>query len=129
MNIDKKIVDDLVANKDKNKNKPNSRRGPASVVVDQLTSFRHKIPVCVLAMYPDGTCDVEVGQEFIAKWSKSARRRFCIPGQLHKDGLNLRDRQNKKTPRYVLQKVPQIYLKAHMISYGSFCLPDDLHSI
>jgi hypothetical protein len=109
-----KIVDDFVARKGDNKNKQ-SRRGPAMNVVERLTTFSHKIPVVVLAMYSDGTCDVEVGPEFISKWRKSAasqKRRFAIPGQLLRD----RTKRPNQDGRFILQRVPQIYLKA---SYGA----------
>ena len=59
---------------------------------------RH-VPVTLLSVYADGTCDVEVTELFMKKWSKQTHRKFGFFGQLR-----------VANDRVVLMKVPQILL-------------------
>lgn len=39
-------------------------------VVEKLSHLTRNIPVTILAVYPDQTCDVELASNFIAQWER-----------------------------------------------------------
>jgi hypothetical protein len=39
-------------------------------VVEKLSHLTRNVPVTVLAVYPDQTCDVELASNFIAQWER-----------------------------------------------------------
>jgi len=49
-------------------------------VVTHLTHMSRRIPITLLAMYADGTCDVEVATTFMDNWRRQPDRRFALPG-------------------------------------------------
>eukprot|EP00930_Biecheleria_cincta_P021490 TRINITY_DN1591_c0_g1_i1.p1 TRINITY_DN1591_c0_g1~~TRINITY_DN1591_c0_g1_i1.p1 ORF type:complete len:3401 (-),score=659.74 TRINITY_DN1591_c0_g1_i1:53-10255(-) len=61
---------------------PGKVEGHKPQVVDKLSHVMKHVPVTVLAVYPDGTCDVEIAQNFLADWEKSPQRQFSIPGSV-----------------------------------------------
>jgi hypothetical protein len=77
------VLDDLAAFKQAS---GQIQRGstPAKSQVTHLTKIERKIPVILLATYPNGTCDVEVASEFMENWAKDPSRRYAMPGKLLK---------------------------------------------
>mmetsp|Transcript_18850 Transcript_18850/g.33157 ORF Transcript_18850/g.33157 Transcript_18850/m.33157 type:complete len:3464 (-) Transcript_18850:114-10505(-) len=49
-------------------------------VVDSLEFLTKNIPVTVLAVYADGTCDVEIASNFLAEWESTPRKQYSIEG-------------------------------------------------
>lgn len=77
------------------------RSGPNKPIVSHLTHMNRHVPVTLLAMYSDGTCDLEVTELFIKKWEKQKYRKFGFYGQLR-----------LAEDRFILRKVPQILVSA-----------------
>eukprot|EP00435_Cladocopium_sp_Y103_P053038 s2501_g16.t2 len=73
------------------------RSGPNKPVVSHLTHMNRHVPVTVLAVYADGTCDLEITELFMKKWEEQKSRKFAFFGKLRAE-----------KGRYVLTKVPQI---------------------
>ncbi|CAL1153084.1 unnamed protein product [Cladocopium goreaui] len=73
------------------------RSGPNKPVVSHLTHMNRHVPVTVLAVYADGTCDLEITDLFMKKWEDQKSRKFAFFGKLRAEN-----------DRYVLTKVPQI---------------------
>jgi len=78
------------------------RSGPNKPVVSHLTHMNRHVPVTLLAMYADGTCDLEITDLFIKKWTDQKARKFAFYGKL----------QVSENGRYILSKVPQILVSA-----------------
>jgi hypothetical protein len=67
--------------------------GPRELVrklaVENISKNWRNIPVTLLAMYPDGTCDLELCKSFIGHWRNHPSREHCLPGKLTVRGDNL----------------------------------------
>jgi len=76
-----RIVEHLAAQEvqrqGQNKNPPDQHT-PA--VVTELSHLMRHAPSIVLAVYANGTCDVEIAPSFIAEWEKHPDKRYTIPG-------------------------------------------------
>jgi hypothetical protein len=74
-----KIMDDLVKHQD-----PKASRGQrgsgANKVVTHLSHLSRQVPVTLLAMYADGTCDVEIANDFMDDWHDRPNRKLSMPG-------------------------------------------------
>jgi len=75
--------------------------------VQHLSHITRQVPVTVLAMYPNGTCDLELAPEFVQSWRKNPGAKLAMPGKLLPDP-NARD----ENMRYILTNVPMMQLKA-----------------
>ena len=51
------------------------------MIVEKLSHLIRHIPVTVLAVYPDQTCDVELGSNFIAAWENAPHKPYALQGQ------------------------------------------------
>ena len=51
-------------------------------VVERLTHLTRHIPVTVLAVYPDQTCDVELASNFVAAWESAPHKPFSLQGSV-----------------------------------------------
>eukprot|EP00929_Paragymnodinium_shiwhaense_P065225 TRINITY_DN32718_c0_g3_i1.p1 TRINITY_DN32718_c0_g3~~TRINITY_DN32718_c0_g3_i1.p1 ORF type:complete len:3402 (+),score=1051.59 TRINITY_DN32718_c0_g3_i1:472-10206(+) len=79
-----KIVDDIVQQGGAPKGRKASTAAPKTVV-NRISHINRSVPVTLLAVYADGTCDLEVSTEFMQKWDKAQYRRFAMPGTLLQD--------------------------------------------
>jgi len=73
-------------------------------VVTTMTHVVKHVPMTLLAVYPDETCDVEIDAEFLKAWQSNGERRYSIPGVFLRNHSLATDRREKK--RCILQKVP-----------------------
>jgi len=51
-------------------------------VVEKLSHLTRNIPVTVLAVYPDQTCDVELASNFIAQWENAPHKPYAFQGSV-----------------------------------------------
>jgi len=66
-----------------------ARKAPATpkdkyppVIVERLSHLQRQIPVTVLAVYADGSCDVEFSPAFLSEWESKPFRTYTIPGSI-----------------------------------------------
>eukprot|EP00931_Biecheleriopsis_adriatica_P059754 TRINITY_DN35814_c0_g1_i1.p1 TRINITY_DN35814_c0_g1~~TRINITY_DN35814_c0_g1_i1.p1 ORF type:complete len:3403 (-),score=723.69 TRINITY_DN35814_c0_g1_i1:308-10516(-) len=79
-----RIMDDMVS-----QHLAEKRQSPADTglpyppkVVDRMSHLMKHIPVTVLAVYPDQTCDVEMSPAFIAEWESNPHKHYAISGSV-----------------------------------------------
>eukprot|EP00927_Polykrikos_kofoidii_P042711 TRINITY_DN36766_c0_g1_i1.p1 TRINITY_DN36766_c0_g1~~TRINITY_DN36766_c0_g1_i1.p1 ORF type:complete len:3469 (-),score=466.77 TRINITY_DN36766_c0_g1_i1:385-10791(-) len=60
--------------------RPVGDSAPQPFVVSQLTHLQKKVPVTVLAVYANGTCDLEIAPTFMHDWERHPDRHYAIPG-------------------------------------------------
>jgi hypothetical protein len=125
------ILDDLCDNTAK---KADLHAGiPRQQVVTHLKRHIRSVPVTLLAVYPDGTCAVEVAPTFMETWRRQPQRRFNMPGEVvapQGEGLAAKLTTKNVTPaekgapelkRVILQKVPTISLRAvHSVGFHTY---------
>jgi len=76
------ILDDLATTR-RLENVKVTRVVPQKIIVTHLSHATRKIPVTLLATYPDGTADVEVAASFMEEWKEShPERKYALPGLL-----------------------------------------------
>lgn len=89
------------------------------MVVEELSHIVKQVPVTVLAVYPNRTCDLEVDESFMLRWEQKPDKHFHFPGTLHvekfKDTsianiyanpVGVGDVGERMRGRYLLQGVP-----------------------
>jgi hypothetical protein len=105
-----KIMDDLV------ENHKSSQKGRAVLrpVVQYLTHNCRQIPVTLLAMYADGTCDVELASDLMESWHRQPSRKLSMPGTSAKvkeyfvDKSKYKGKEQIQGPRYYFSKNPMV---------------------
>mmetsp|Transcript_14093 Transcript_14093/g.26206 ORF Transcript_14093/g.26206 Transcript_14093/m.26206 type:complete len:3581 (+) Transcript_14093:145-10887(+) len=107
------IMNDVVKNP-KSSEKQLGPKTHSSTVVDHLSHTSRKIPVHILAMYANGTCDIEVKATFMDNWRVRAANeatkeeaKYCLPGE------NMVISKDKaKPPKVILREVPTMLLQS-----------------
>lgn len=51
-------------------------------VVEKLSHLTRNVPVTILAVYPDQTCDVELASNFIAQWENQPHKPYAFQGSV-----------------------------------------------
>eukprot|EP00913_Durusdinium_trenchii_P032575 g30495.t2 len=80
-----RIMDMLVAEKGPELQKQQSgetEKKYSTIVVDKLSHLIRHIPVTVLAVYPDQSCDVELASNFIAAWENIPHKPYALQGSV-----------------------------------------------
>lgn len=78
-----RIMDNLVEQKAKTSKEGTPRAGKyEKMVVEQLTHMKRAVPVSIIAVYANGTCDAEISPGFIDDWELHPDRQYSIPGQV-----------------------------------------------
>lgn len=78
-----RILNDLAKNRKSQGHDaaPAGARGkPPPQVVSTLTHLLKNVPVTVIAVYANNTCDVEVASSFVQEWELKPEREYAIPG-------------------------------------------------
>jgi len=74
-----RIMEDLIEEKGRAVKEETPRKHPATVV-SRLSHVTKKVPISILAVYANATCDVEVAPAFILQWEEHPERQYGIPG-------------------------------------------------
>ncbi|CAE7622487.1 MKK3 [Symbiodinium sp. CCMP2456] len=92
-----------------------SKPGPLrqkTLLVQELTHALREIVVTVLAVYNDGTCDVELSPAFVRNWKGCAHRRYRLPGAVLATPCTAIYEPDVESHRVVLQSLPVTSIKA-----------------
>eukprot|EP00929_Paragymnodinium_shiwhaense_P000295 TRINITY_DN100533_c0_g1_i1.p1 TRINITY_DN100533_c0_g1~~TRINITY_DN100533_c0_g1_i1.p1 ORF type:complete len:3625 (-),score=1181.40 TRINITY_DN100533_c0_g1_i1:304-11178(-) len=94
-------------------------------IVEKLSHLNKNVPVTVIAVYANGTCDIEVAPYFMHEWAAYPDRKYCFPGRVnvteHKDESlaymraaprGTGDVGQQKRQRVFLQGVPLSFMKS-----------------
>jgi len=83
-----------------------TQSGMAKPQCQYLREMNKQVPVTLLCMYADGTCDVELAAAFLENWCANKKLKYKMPGYLEKghkvNGLE----------RCVLKRVPKTLISA-----------------
>ena len=80
-----RILDNMVVEKQQELQKtpsPEQEQGLKPPIVEKLSHLIRHIPVTVLAVFPDQTCDVELGSNFIAAWENAPHKPYGLQGSV-----------------------------------------------
>eukprot|EP00928_Gymnodinium_smaydae_P014043 TRINITY_DN15093_c0_g5_i1.p1 TRINITY_DN15093_c0_g5~~TRINITY_DN15093_c0_g5_i1.p1 ORF type:complete len:3429 (-),score=728.45 TRINITY_DN15093_c0_g5_i1:188-10474(-) len=74
-----RVVDSLANSKQRAEGAERQQdRNP--IIVDRLSHLTRHVPVTVLAVYPNGTCDLEIAPYFMHDWERHPHRELSMPG-------------------------------------------------